>query len=64
MVTMVLTVHLLAVFVFVPSCVSSCVCSSVSSVSSLLESVRGMDKLFKVLICVFHVSILVGSHCS
>ena len=55
---MVLTVHLLAVFVFVSLCVSSCVCSSVSScmcssvscVSSSLESGRGMDKLFKVLI--------------
>ena len=46
-----LTVHLLVVFVFVFSCVFSCVCSSVSShvyssvscVSSLLESGRVMD---------------------
>ena len=51
-------VHLLVVFVLVSSCVSSCMCSSVSShvcssvscVSPLLESQRGMDRLFKVLI--------------
>ena len=52
---MVLTVHLLAAFVFVPSCVylsaSSHVCTSVSCVSSSLGSGKGMNKLFKVLIC-------------
>ena len=48
MVTMILKVHLLAAYV--SSHVSSCMCSSVSSVSLLLESGRGIDKLFKVFI--------------
>ena len=38
--------------------VSSCVISSVSSVSSLLELGRGMDKLFKVFIWGSSVSAL------
>ena len=42
------TVHLLVVFASLH--VSSCVSSSVSSVSSLLETGRGIDKLFKVFI--------------
>ena len=48
MVTLILKVYLLAAYV--SSHVSSCVCSSVSSVSSLLDSGRGIDKLFKVFI--------------
>ena len=59
-VTMVLTVHLLAVFV--SSCVFSCVCSSVSCVSSSLESGRGIDKnCLKFIFGVFHINVLVGS---
>ena len=46
----VMTVHLPVAFVFVSSHVSSCMCSSVSSVFSSLEFGRGIDKLFKVLI--------------
>ena len=63
MVTMILKVHLLAVFI--SSHVSSCVCSSVSCVSSSLESGRGIDKLFQSsYLGVFCVNILVGSCCS
>ena len=52
------TVHLLVMFMLVSLCMSSCmcsfvsshVCSSVSCVSSLLESGSGMDTLCEVLI--------------
>ena len=56
------------------SCVFSCVCSFVSSVSSSLEPGRGIEKLFKVLIwglpckCFSRVSFVAdgdsGSECS
>ena len=58
MVTMLETVHLFVTFMLASSYASSCmfasvsshVCSSVSCVSSLLESESGIDTLFKVLI--------------
>ena len=65
-------VHSLMAFMFVSSCVSSCVClsvsshvcSSVSCVPSLVESGNHMNTLYKVLIWGLCVAILAGSHCN